>query len=60
MLASLRKRPNCNHILESVNDWTINENDIKLLKIFDTIPESFKSPENSFFLNFMESKISKN
>ena len=51
-----RLRPDCNHILDSVNDWTLNQNDIKLLKIFDTIPETFKSAENEFFLTFFNSK----
>ena len=51
-----RRRPDCNHILESIIDWTLNENNIKLLKLFDKIPELLKSPDNEFFLNFLESK----
>ena len=56
---SNRKRPNWLQISNSINDWILNENEIKLLTIFDSIPESFKLSENSFFLNFMESKFTK-
>ena len=50
----LRRRPDSNHILDSVNDLNLNENFVKCLNIFDKIPETFKSVENEFFLNFFK------
>jgi len=53
---SHRKRPNCQQIIKSMKDWTLNENEIKELKIFEEFEEKLLN-ENEFFVTFLKYKI---
>ena len=50
-----KKRPNCAEVLYSAEKWTLNENEIKDLKIFEEF-ETLLANENEFFLNIMKNK----
>ena len=52
---SKNKRPNCQQIIDSMKEWTLIEKEFQKFRIFDTIPEIFKSPENEFFLQLFKS-----
>ena len=57
---SHRKRPNCQQIIDSMTDWTLNENEIKELKIFAELETKFLNENESsrnFFLSFLDSKM---
>ena len=50
-----KKRPNCAEVLYSAEKWTLNESEIKDLKIFEEF-EKILANEDKFFLNFMKNK----
>ena len=51
-----RERPNCRQILNNVKEWTLDKNDLKLLKIFEEMPEIFNETDYEFFKIFFNDK----
>ena len=52
-----RDRPDCSSILNSINDWVFDTNELTRLHKNWELPQTLQNPENKFYSNFLNTKL---